>query len=360
MAATPALPSLVDVELGAYDELGSAAAVGDAGAVALAEAPTLRVLRRLALPGSRLTGDGLRALPRGGSLPALSELVLDGGELGEGAAHGFLGSPKRLEAASLRQMELDAELLAGLLESPALDGVLDLRLAANELGDEGARALAACPRLRELRRLDVSDCQIGPAGARALAASPHLGRLRRLHLSDDPIGDDGMAVLVERLPELRALRADRCQIGDHGIARLARSARAGRLCELSLTGNALGDAALGALAAKPTSRLRILRLSDPNGPLALGPDTLARLVASAAAASLNELVPCVVADDARPHAAVLAAAPALPHLVRLGWMAIGTNGVALAAPRDGRAALTARWADRASPPLAGGTSRDET
>lgn len=73
-----------------------------------------------------------------------------------------------------------------------------LTLAACNLGDAGAKALAAVgpTALPALRRLELSDNGIGDVGAQALAASPLVRPLRTLGLSQNRIGDAGALALA--------------------------------------------------------------------------------------------------------------------------------------------------------------------
>src|SRR5207302_1906381 len=69
------------------------------------------------------------------------------------------------------------------------------------LGPKAARALAGCPNLSELWRLDLGGNLIDDAGVAALAASPYLGRLGELGLSSISLRTRG----VTALPRSRGL-----------------------------------------------------------------------------------------------------------------------------------------------------------
>jgi hypothetical protein len=68
----------------------------------------------------------------------------------------------------------------------------------NEVGDEGAGALADSPYLRRLTTLDLRFNHVGDAGARRLAASRSLGGLRSLVIWGNDLGPAGRDALRER------------------------------------------------------------------------------------------------------------------------------------------------------------------
>ena len=94
-----------------------------------------------------------------------------------------------LEVESLEGLEHAATLLPGCLFS--------LYLGSNEIGDEGARALAQSEHLASLTQLYLGYNGIGEEGARALAQSPHLCSLTYLSLDDNEMGEEGKRALSE-------------------------------------------------------------------------------------------------------------------------------------------------------------------
>jgi hypothetical protein len=85
-----------------------------------------------------------------------------------------------------------------------------LLLQINQIGDEGAQALAASPALAGCRELSLwGGKKIGPAGGVALARSPHLAGLRELHLTCHPIRDEGARAVLHS-PYLSGLREFHC------------------------------------------------------------------------------------------------------------------------------------------------------
>jgi uncharacterized protein (TIGR02996 family) len=128
-----------------------------------------------------------------------------------------------------------------LAEGAQLPGITVLRLKNNNLGNEGAVALAAAR--HPLRTLDVADNHIGDSGVAALTRSPSASRLGRLDLSTNEIGDDG-AIEIARSPTLSQLRvldlSGNC-IGDRGAQALAESSHLSRLEVLRLGANTRRD-----------------------------------------------------------------------------------------------------------------------
>jgi hypothetical protein len=67
----------------------------------------------------------------------------------------------------------------------------------NDIGTEGAEALAASANLANLTSLDLSCNHIDDLGAQALAASPHLSCLTQLDLRGNDITDAGVQALID-------------------------------------------------------------------------------------------------------------------------------------------------------------------
>jgi Ran GTPase-activating protein (RanGAP) involved in mRNA processing and transport len=84
------------------------------------------------------------------------------------------------------------------------DGLTDLNLSSNEIGDEGALALVVKPLPKGLTRLNLSCNYIGNEGALALAERlpPDL---TDLDLSWNQIEDKGALTLANRLHEHRGI-----------------------------------------------------------------------------------------------------------------------------------------------------------
>ena len=150
-------------------------------------------------------------------------------------AAGWAEAQRRIEACrETRGEELD---LGGLQltrvpeELGELVNLISLDLAGNNIGDDGARALAG---LVKLTSLDLAINEIGDDGARALAG---LVKLTSLDLAINEIGDDGARALAG-LVKLTSLDLPLNEIGDDGARALAGLVN---LTSLNLSGNAIGD-----------------------------------------------------------------------------------------------------------------------
>ena len=193
------------------------------------------------------------------SLIGLTYLDLRGNQIGDKGARA-LAALTGLTSLNLRVNEIGDE---GARALAALTGLTSLNLRDNQIGAEGARALAA---LTGLTSLNLSDNQIGAEGARVLAA---LIRLTSLELTGNEIGDEGARALAV-LTGLISLDLSLNQIGPEGARALAaltgltslalslnqiRSEGAGALAALTgltsldLRGNLIGDKGAAALAA---------------------------------------------------------------------------------------------------------------
>ncbi|GBF88346.1 hypothetical protein Rsub_01058 [Raphidocelis subcapitata] len=214
------------------------------------------------LPGGRVTRDGAAALARGA--PRLEFLGLAGAAASRAALAELLAALRALRGLDLSGvLEADDALLLSACGPP---GGLPPRLASLRLarcpnvGDAGLAALAA--RCTGLERLDVSrDARAG--GGRTVGAGI-VGRGG----GGGGVTDSGLAALAA-LPRLRELRLDGARgVTARGVAALAAggggAARGPPPLEvLSVCGcPGVCDAALGALGAALDGTLRVLRADD--------------------------------------------------------------------------------------------------
>jgi hypothetical protein len=78
-----------------------------------------------------------------------------------------------------------------------LGRLTELDLGCNQIGDEGARALAGAVSLKSLLDLSLTyNPDLGPEGARALATAPFLQGLAALTLYETSIGNGGAIALA--------------------------------------------------------------------------------------------------------------------------------------------------------------------
>ena len=144
--------------------------------------------------------------------------------------------------------------LGMILRTRGLPRLQDLRTTGSVFGDVGMPAL--CDGLDRgsapsLRTLVVCSCNIGPAGAEAFAAALNRGafpQLEMLVLADNPFGEQGIAALgpaLRKLPALKTLYFEACEIGDEGVASLVADLGKDdfkKLQQLALHANKITDA----------------------------------------------------------------------------------------------------------------------
>jgi hypothetical protein len=172
--------------------------IGDAGLAALVAADFLPALVRLNVADTGLGPDGVAELASW-SNTRFETLVLTDNEISdEGAAHlGGADLRRFLRRLYLTRSGIEAEGLDALLAG-GLPRLETLCLGENELGDEGAEAIARhATALPSLRHLELPCTDLGDAGVAALVASPL--QLSRLDVRRNPIRDFG--------PLLRRFRA---------------------------------------------------------------------------------------------------------------------------------------------------------
>lgn len=241
--------------------------VGEALARAVARSEHLANLKRLDLSRNRFGPEAASYLASSAALARLEELRLGDNEFGESGARALAASP---HLGSLRVLELRGNRVGpagaeALAASERLAALERLGLAEN---DVGAPRIQSTGRVHELLRiavLDLSHNGIGPAGLLAILnrASGTPGapvRLRELDLGDNDLGDAGARVLAAcpHLTALRGLVLARCGVGEDGARALAQSQPLRELVSLDLVGNnAIGDA--GFREFLPPSNLPNLR-----------------------------------------------------------------------------------------------------
>lgn len=194
-----------------------------------------------------------------------------------------------VEVLCLRENGLEDRLLHALAEGGAFSERPDtLDLFHNDLSSEGVRALSSSTRWRRLRTLDLGRnrlgragvealvfpelralrlerCELGDAEAEALATSSHLSGLRELKLWGNHLSDDGVRALAgsPELRDLEVLNLGRNDLSDAGAQALAESPYLTNLRELNLFGNRIGSPGAKALAAAPSLEgLQALRLGN--------------------------------------------------------------------------------------------------
>ncbi len=174
------------------------------------------------------------------SLTGLTSLDLWSNNIGADGARAIAASLTGLTSLNLGDSNIGADGARAVAES--LTGLTSLNLSGNNIGADGARAIAAS--LTGLTSLNLSGNNIGDDGARAVAAS--LIGLTSLNLGGNNIGDDGARAIAESLIGLTSLDLWSNNIGADGARAIAESLIG--LTSLALWSNNIGDDGVRAIA----------------------------------------------------------------------------------------------------------------
>ena len=235
--------------------------VGD-GLVAVVAACTPGRLGRLELVDVGLTDDGAEALARLPQLAGVTHLDLRANQLGPKGVAAICRSPYLAGVTTLG--------IGGRSYNPYYD---DKHVQA--IGDDGLAAIVGARAFANVRELEVANASVGPTGVVALAGSALAKRLSRLDLSTNELGLEGAKALAvapvagSAGPAASSLRPGRRghrgaggptfgglrdldlsynSVGPSGAAALATSARLEKVWRLNLHDNFIGDTGLIALA----------------------------------------------------------------------------------------------------------------
>jgi uncharacterized protein (TIGR02996 family) len=124
---------------------------------------------------------------------------------------------------------------------PLLEGLTGLILSGCKMSEADVQALAASPRLANLRHLAIRDSGslyrgLGEVGMTALIESPHLRRLTGLDFRIFPLGSQAVELLATRSPwpRLTSLNLDNTKLSGNTLRLLLEAPWKARLTELSL------------------------------------------------------------------------------------------------------------------------------
>ncbi|WAS97391.1 TIGR02996 domain-containing protein [Nannocystis punicea] len=170
------------------------------------------------------------------------------------------GAPVR--GLHLRGLADDVEALESTLRDPLLSVItaLDLCAEGNDIGPDGAIALAEATHLTQLRELRLRDNRIEEEGGIALAGATHFAGLTKLDLRSCQVGTEGVKALAAatQLANLRELwlgctffDSGRTPCRDEGVFALAAASHLNQLVTLDLQWNEVRLAGARALAAAP-------------------------------------------------------------------------------------------------------------
>ncbi|MFC5744369.1 hypothetical protein [Actinomadura rugatobispora] len=190
-------PVADDGEYGWDEDLRDAAEPKPAASVETGALATLGLGRLVELDLSYLRIGALGA-------QALAVSAYLRGEASDAGALAASNATGRIETLDLRYCRIGDTGLAALTASPCFRGVRRLRLQRNALTAEGVRSLH---QLEGLTELDLRYNQIGEEGAQALLDAPFIGSLRRLLLYGADVGDVGAKILASAPRLTPALRS---------------------------------------------------------------------------------------------------------------------------------------------------------
>ena len=155
----------------------------------------------------------------------------------------FLRYPK-----SFTSLKADKRIKFELSRLP-YSNITQLNLGGNEIGDEGAKALAIALPSSQITQLNLRTNQIGNEGAKSLASVLASSKITQLYLGGNPlvacnrIGDEGAKALAIALPSSQVTQLDLGfnEIGDEGAKSLASVLASSQVTQLNLTKNQIGN-----------------------------------------------------------------------------------------------------------------------
>ncbi|HEY7311545.1 MAG TPA: TIGR02996 domain-containing protein [Gemmataceae bacterium] len=235
--------------------------LGDEGVQTLIESPHLTRLTNLDLGSNDISAAGIRSLSTWPVHRQLQYLGLAGNSIGEASARELLSWPSLTDLV-LNGNNIGPGWVSALVESPLLARLRWLSLGGNSIGNEGIRLLADCSRPISLFRLGLGSNGIGPAAITRLARATWLHRLEELDLGWNLITSAGAKTLAflaasGHVPKLKILELQYTRIGDVGASALADSPLPSQLAGLVLRGNRIRKAIVSRLRERMGDRLEI-------------------------------------------------------------------------------------------------------
>lgn len=202
------------------------AELGNAGVALLAHSHVLKNLESLDLGFNGLTDAGIEALSRSSNFPELTSLSLnDNDEITCGGLRMIAESPffAGLTTLDVSGNDIGERGIGAVIASPAMARLCSFRINNNRIGNGGLATLTKSVLLTRMLKTDpklaVRDNNIGADGATALATCPALAECTTLDLTNNDLRDAGVATLLRspHLSKLKVLRLGRNQLTDHGI-----------------------------------------------------------------------------------------------------------------------------------------------
>lgn len=163
-----------------------------------------------------------------------------------------------IELAHLRANQLGDQGLAALLGGENFLRLTSLHVPLNDLRAASAEVITECAYVGQLQELTFYGNRLRDQGVRQLAQAP-LHRLKRLDLCANEVKDEGAKALAQHttLHALNSLDLRRNQISDVGVEVLAGSARMSALRALYLEDNPFTTRGAQALASSEHLRQNI-------------------------------------------------------------------------------------------------------
>ncbi len=215
--------------------------LGDKGVQILIDSPYLTRLTTLDLGSNDVSMAGMRSLSAWPVHKQLKYINLAGNPIGNVGARELLSWPS-LTDLTLSSDDIGPEWVSALVGSPLLSRLRGLSVGGN-IGNEGVRLLADCPRPIRLAQLNLSSCNLDfTASAPSLHQAVWLRELNILDLGNNRIASAGARDLADlaslgHLPKLKVLYLEGAEIDDAGVYALADCPLARQLEELNLSGN---------------------------------------------------------------------------------------------------------------------------
>jgi Leucine Rich repeat len=225
--------------------------IGDSGAeIVAAELLDSTSITKILLTGNNIGATGATALANTiANKHMLQHLDLSRNKIGAG---GIEALAEQLPSSNLRHLSLNkvhppSESLGALFDSlPDCKHLETLELCSNDLTYDDIVHLAGVLPRTSITTLSLrKNSNIGDAGAKVLAAALHRSALQELHLCFCDIGDDGAKALAAGFStnpqSLCTLRLVSNRIEDDGATAIANSLASSKIQELMLTDNCIGD-----------------------------------------------------------------------------------------------------------------------
>lgn len=249
-----AMEGFPDLRLEVLGFGGDSYGIGDDGVRRIAEDYRFASLRTLELPNNGLTEEGITAIAESSHLSQLRDLELAGGsnssnEIGPDGAGAIADSEnfQHLVNLNLAVTGIEDDGFVALVNSPNLPNLETLNVPSNGITNTGLIAFAesdAVPKLAHLNVCSMGDSRITIAGLRAIVESPRMERMTGLRFSGARFRDEGADLLADSpaCQNLTELYLSGCGISFDGYVRLLESRNLRRVRSFNLNHTGLSKA----------------------------------------------------------------------------------------------------------------------